>query len=65
MTSPPVVFLVTPSPFIPLPLGNGDGECFERGADAPLKHPSLLTRSKERGRLLRITNLADITLELF
>ena len=32
---------------LPLPLDEGKGEVLERGADAPLKHPTLLTQIRE------------------
>ena len=31
-----------PYPLYPLPLGKGKGRRFERGADAPLRHPAIL-----------------------
>jgi len=34
--------LVTPSPFIPLPLSKGKGEILKRGANAPLRHPYII-----------------------
>ena len=41
--------MVTPSPFIPLPLNKGKGEEKERGADAPLGLPALGMGDKTTG----------------
>jgi hypothetical protein len=35
------------TPFVPLSLNKERGKILKRGADAPLKHPTFLTQSKE------------------
>ena len=45
-----LIFIRKPYPLYPLPLIKGKGKTLKRGADAPLKHPTLLTQRKESQR---------------